>query len=85
MSGSLLRTGKLIDHQMQLYKRWIHGGNKGGRCLLTNLVPGSDDLSGLPLLGKIVDFGSKLIGHVYSFIRFATLPTHCTVLRRDRP
>jgi hypothetical protein len=32
--------------------------------LLTNLVPGPDDLSGLPLLGKIVDFGSKLIEHV---------------------
>jgi hypothetical protein len=79
MSGSLRRTGKLIVHQMQLYKRCTHGGNKGGDCLLTNLVPGPDDLSGLPLLGKIVDFGSKLIEHVYSSVKLPTLASPHTV------
>lgn len=49
--------------------------------MLTNLVPCPDDLSGLPLLGKIVDFGSKLIEHVYSFVRLTTLASPYTVQR----
>jgi hypothetical protein len=79
MLGSLRRTGKLIDHQIQLYQRCVHGGIKGGGFVLTNFVPGSDDLSGLPLLGKIVDFGSKLIEHVYHSVRLTTLVSPYTV------